>query len=114
MSFLSRPFKRQPADKAAATPAATTAAPSSKPDTTTSPNRPTNARLHLVPPERARKPSSSQPRSEGALAISQQPDEDRPRRRRRSRRRGKSAATIQEQAPQHEPILFPLPTTPGL
>jgi ATP-dependent RNA helicase DeaD len=115
MSFLSLLFRRRRADKPATPEAAPAAVPS---ETTEVPNPQASAsRLHLVSPDRPRRQphEARQPESEGALAISARPeDAAKPRRRRRRRGgRGRTAAEG-ENAPAREPILFPVPATPGL
>ncbi|HVA24244.1 MAG TPA: DEAD/DEAH box helicase [Chloroflexota bacterium] len=112
MSFLSFLFRRQPSDNKAATfQAAPQAAASSE-----TPNHPAAAagHLHLIPAERRRR-QPRQPESEGALAISPLSDDVAKRRRRRRRGgRGRSTAVAAAAAPTREPLLFPLPSTPGL
>ncbi len=113
MSFLSILFRRQPSDnKAATSPAAPQAA-----TTSGTPNHPLGAaaHLHLIPADR-RRGQPRQPESEGALAISPRIDDAATRRRRRrrgGRGRGSSAAPTAV-AIAREPLLFPLPSTPGL
>ena len=108
MSFLSFLFGRQRSSKAAIPEAAPQAAASSE----------TQSHLRLIPSERRRPQPSERrrPESEGALAII--PGADDAARRRRRRRRGgrgrRNAGEVAEATPAREPLLFPLPATPGL
>ena len=108
MSFLSFLFHRQRADKPATPEAAPQAAATSE----------TPSHLHLIPAERRRRQPGErrQPASDGALAISPR-SEDAPKRRRRRRRGGRGRhgeGEAAEAAPAREPLLFPVPSTPGL
>jgi ATP-dependent RNA helicase DeaD len=110
MSFLSFLFRRRPADKAATSEAAPAAI---SPDTAS--HQVGTGHLHLLPPDRPRRQPREprQPESEGSLAISPHVEDATKRRRRRRRSRGRGTADG-EAALAREPLLFPLPATPGL
>jgi len=112
MSFLSFFFRRRsskPATPEAATPAAV-----SEPG----PGSQASTNLRLLDRERRprqREGRGPQPQSDGALAISPRADDGERRRRRRRRRGGKGHTQAgPEAAATREPILFTVPTEPGL
>ncbi len=115
MSLFSILFRKRRANQ----PAAPTTLPESSPTTREpSPAEATN-RLQVVSPERrpnpnrAIDPRPSRPQSDGALARSEPAlDPDRPRKRRRRRR--PAGVASEAAASTNEPLLFPLPSMPGL